>query len=97
MTKMEAAAERRCKINIDKTVRGKIIDEGLTEEVIVYAAGDVMWLEDIKEEQDKELDRQDLQKAMAFECEFIKSLAYAKHCGVHLDSKKQKMLLINGL
>lgn len=85
---LKAAAERRCKINIDKTVRGKIIDEGLTEEVIVYAAGDVMWLEDIKEEQDKELDRQDLQKAMAFECEFIKSLAYAKHCGVHLDANK---------
>lgn len=85
---LKAAAERRCKINIDKTVRGKIIDEGLTEEVIVYAAGDVMWLEDIKEEQDKELDRQDLQKAMAFECEFIKSLAYAKHCGVHLDVNK---------
>lgn len=85
---LKAAAERRCKINIDKTVRGKIIDEGLTEEVIVYAAGDVMWLEDIKEEQDKELDRQDLQKAMAFECEFIKSLAYAKHCGVHLDADK---------
>lgn len=85
---LKAAAERRCKINIDKTVRGKIIDEGLTEEVIVYAAGDIMWLEDIKEEQDKELDRQDLQKAMAFECEFIKSLAYAKHCGVHLDANK---------
>ena len=85
---LKAAAERRCKINIDKTVRGKIIDEGLTEEVIVYAAGDVMWLEDIKEEQDKELDKQDLQKAMAFECEFIKSLAYAKHCGVHLDANK---------
>lgn len=85
---LKATAERRCKINIDKTVRGKIIDEGLTEEVIVYAAGDVMWLEDIKEEQDKELDRQDLQKAMAFECEFIKSLAYAKHCGVHLDANK---------
>ena len=85
---LKASAERRCKINIDKTVRGKIIDEGLTEEVIVYAAGDVMWLEDIKEEQDKELDKQDLQKAMAFECEFIKSLAYAKHCGVHLDANK---------
>lgn len=85
---LKAAAERRCKINIDKTVRGKIIDEGLTEEVVVYAAGDVMWLEDIKKEQDKELDRQDLQKAMIFECEFIKSLAYAKHCGVHLDADK---------
>lgn len=85
---LKAAAMRRCGIDVDKTVRGKIIDEGLTEEVIVYAAGDVMWLEDIKAEQDKELDRQDLQRAMAFECEFIKPLAYAKHCGVHLDVNK---------
>nr|DAT77607.1 MAG TPA: Prex DNA polymerase [Caudoviricetes sp.] len=85
---LRAAAMRRCGIDIDKTVRGKIIDEGLTEEVVVYAAGDVMWLEDIKAEQDKELDRQDLQRAMTFECEFIKPLAYAKHCGVHLDITK---------
>lgn len=85
---LKAAAMRRCGIDVDKTVRGKIIDKGLTEEVIVYAAGDVMWLEDIKAEQDKELDRQDLQRAMAFECEFIKPLAYAKHCGVHLDVNK---------
>lgn len=85
---LRATAMRRCNIDIDKTVRGKIINEGLTEEVIVYAAGDVMWLEDIKDEQDKELDKQDLQKAMKFECEFIKALAYAKHCGVHLDVNK---------
>lgn len=85
---LRAAAMRRCGIDIDKTVRGKIIEEGLTEEVVVYAAGDVMWLEDIKIEQDKELDRQNLQKAMKFECEFIKPLAYAKHCGVHLDANK---------
>lgn len=85
---LRSAAMRRCNIDIDKTVRGKIINEGLTEEVVVYAAGDVMWLEDIKTEQDKELDKQDLQRAMTFECEFIKSLAYAKHCGVHLDVTK---------
>lgn len=85
---LKAAALRRRNIDIDKTVRGKIIDQGLTEEVIVYAAGDVMWLEDVKEAQDIELDKQDLQKAMKFECEFIKPLAYAKHCGVHLDVQK---------
>lgn len=82
---LKAIAKRRCNIDIDKTVRGKIINEGLTEEVVVYAAGDVMWLEDIKAEQEKELKKQNLQKAMAFECEFVKSLAYAKYCGIHLD------------
>ena len=33
---LKAAAQRWCNIDIDKTVRGKIIDQGLTEEVIVY-------------------------------------------------------------
>ena len=33
---LKAAANRWCKIAIDKTVRGQIINQGLTEEVIVY-------------------------------------------------------------
>lgn len=33
---LRAAAMRRCGINIDKTVRDKIIEEGLTEEGVVY-------------------------------------------------------------
>lgn len=94
---LRAAAVRRCNIDIDKTVRGKIINDGLTEEVVVYAAGDVMWLEDIKEKQDIELDKQNLQKAMRFECEFIKPLAYAKYCGVHLDKVKWSMKMKNDL
>lgn len=94
---LKAAAIRRCNIDIDKTVRGKIINDGLTEEVVVYAAEDVMWLEDIKEKQDIELDRQDLQKAMKFECEFIKPLAYAKYCGVHLDKEKWSQKMKNDL
>ena len=32
---------------MDKTVRGKITKVGLTEEVIVYAANDVVDLEDL--------------------------------------------------
>lgn len=85
---LKATANRRIHVDIDKTVRGKIINEGLTTEVIIYAAGDVMWLEDIKEAQLKELISQDLVKANTFECEFIKSLAYTKYCGVHLDKDK---------
>lgn len=47
-----------------------------------------MWLEDIKEKQDIELTKQNLHKAVKFECEFIKSLAYFKHCGIYLDPEK---------
>ena len=85
---LKSTAHRRINVDIDKTVRGKIINDGLTTEVVTYAAGDVMWLEKIKEKQLEELSRQDLLKAVEFECEFIKSLAYTKYCGVHLDSIK---------
>lgn len=87
---LKAAAKRWCNIDIDKTVRGKIIDQGLTEEVIVYAAGDVMWIEDIYKEQCKELDKQNLRKAAEFECEFVKCVAYTKYCGIHLNINKWK-------
>ena len=85
---LHATALRRINVNIDKTVRGKIINEGLTEEVVVYAGGDVMWLEPIMDAQIKELEKQDLMRAMTFECEFVKFLAYVKYCGVHLDPAK---------
>lgn len=85
---LKATAKRRIAVDIDKTVRGTIINEGLTEDVVVYAGGDVMWLEKIKDAQQVELEKQDLMKAMLFECEFIKSLAYVKYCGVHLDPVK---------
>lgn len=82
---LQKTAERRLGITIDKTVRGKIINEGLTPEVVKYAGGDVMWLEKIRDSQLKELEEQNLTKACKFECEFIKPLAYVKYCGIHLD------------
>ena len=87
---LAATAKRRLGISIDKSVRGKIINEGLTEEVVVYAAGDVTYLEDIRDKQVEELEKQDLINAHKFECEFIKGLAYTKYCGVHLDPDKWK-------
>jgi len=85
---LKAACHNYCDIDLDKSVRGKIINEGLTEEVVVYAAGDVMYIEDIKNEMDKILDAQELQTAMFVECEFIKGLAYFQYCGVLLDINK---------
>ena len=85
---LKAACHNYLDYDLDKSVRGKIINEGLTEEVIVYAAGDVMWIEDIKNEIDKLLDQEELQTAMYVECEFIKGLAYFQYCGVLLDTNK---------
>ncbi len=87
---LRAAAWNYLNINIDKTVRGKIINDGLTTEVVIYAAGDVTYIEDIKEKQDIEVEKQGMKLAVELECEFVKSLAYFKYCGVHLDITKWK-------
>lgn len=87
---LKAAAHRWLNLDIDKTVRGQIITQGLTPAVIKYAAGDVMWLEDIYNKQCEELTKQDLHKAVKFECESVKSVAYTKYCGIHLDKTKWK-------
>lgn len=87
---LRAAAWNYLGIHIDKTVRGKIINDGLTTEVVIYAAGDVTYIEDIKEKQDIEVEKQGMKLAVELECEFVKSLAYFKYCGVHLDIAKWK-------
>lgn len=87
---LRAAAWNYLNINIDKTVRGKIVNDGLTTEVVIYAAGDVTYIEDIKEKQDIEVEKQGMKLAVELECEFVKSLAYFKYCGVHLDITKWK-------
>lgn len=87
---LKAAAWNYLNINIDKTVRGNIVNDGLTTEVVIYAAGDVTYIEDIKEKQDIEIEKQGMKLAVELECEFVKSLAYFKYCGVHLDITKWK-------
>ena len=83
---LQASAKRWCNIDIDKSIRGQIIDKGLTPSVIEYAANDVKWIEDIYNKQLIELKKQNLEKAAKFECEVVKAVAYTKYCGIHLDS-----------
>ena len=87
---LQAIAARRLNINIDKTVRGEIIWRGLDEEVIKYAAGDVTYLGDIAHSQLKDVQKQDLKKAVQVECNFIPAIAYLEWCGIHLDADKWK-------
>lgn len=89
-TSLKALGKNRLNIELDKTVRGKIVKVGLTPEVILYAATDVMHLEDIKESQQEDINRENLQKAVDLENEFVKVLAYIEFCGVKLDINKWK-------
>lgn len=87
---LNAIADRRLHIDIDKTVRGEIIWRGLDTEVIQYAAGDVTYLEQIMWSQFDDLRAQGLMKAAKIECDFVPVIAYLEWCGIHLDQDKWK-------
>lgn len=84
-------------VDMDKSVRGKIIQTGLTEDVIVYAAGDVAYLGKIRDKQLVELEKKGLLKAIDFENEFVKCLAYIEYCGAKLDVDKWKIKMATDL
>ena len=85
---LKAAGENYLGIELDKSVRGKIMYQGLTEEVIVYGANDVKYLEELREKQLEELEKKNLLRAIDIENRFVLVLAYCQHCGVKLDREK---------
>lgn len=87
---LKKAGEMYLGIELDKTVRGQIMWKGLVEEVIIYAALDVKYLERIKDLQFIELSKRGLLKAMEYENRFIIPLAYMEYCGVKLDINRWK-------
>jgi len=76
---------------MDKTVRGEIIRRGLDTSVIVYAATDVMYLEDIKEQQEKACAERHCTLAASLENMFVPVVAYLEWCGIKLDEDKWKI------
>ena len=87
---LNAIAERRLGVNIDKTVRGEIIWRGLDERVIIYAAGDVTYLEKIMRSQLEDCRKKDCLIGARLECDFVPVIAYLEWCGIKLDEDKWK-------
>lgn len=94
---LKAASIHYLGVDMDKSVRGKIIQTGLTEDVIMYAAGDVSYLGKIRDKQLIELEKKGLLKAIDFENEFVKCLAYIEYCGAKLDIDKWKVKMTTDL
>ena len=86
---LQACCNRYLGIFLDKTVRGQI-HAGMTEEVIVYAANDVVHLEDIMDLQLKTIIARGQKMALDIENEFVRVLAYIEYCGIKLDPVKWK-------
>lgn len=89
---LKAVAMKRLKVYIDKTVRGEIIWRGLDINVIKYAAGDVLYLDDLMWSQVKDLNAiPNAIKGAKIECDFTPVVAYLEWCGIKLDVDKWKL------
>lgn len=82
---LKTAVKKYCNVELDKSVRGKIIKVGITPETIVYSANDVKYEPMVFYKQMEELEKKDIVKASKFENAFIRALVYYKFCGVKLD------------
>ena len=92
---LDAITKYRLGINIDKTIRGEIRWRGLDDSVIKYAAGDVVYLEDIMRSQIVDLKK--IPNALIgarIECLFVPVVAYLEWCGIKLDIDKWKAKMI---
>ena len=91
---LAAIAQRRLGIDIDKSIRGQIIWRGLDTQVIIYAANDVKWLEDIMWSQVADCKKKDCLKGAKLECDFVPVISYLEWCGIKLDEDKWKAKMI---
>ena len=85
---LKSAGENYLNIELDKTVRGKIIYSKLDEEIIRYGANDVAYLEQLREKQLEKLKEKDLLVALDIENRFVVVLAYVEWCGIKLSEEK---------
>lgn len=88
---LKSAGENYLGVELDKTVRGEIIwRKELTDSIIIYAANDVKYLEDIMNAQVKILYDRGQKMALEVENKTILPTAYFEFCGVKLDQDKWK-------
>ena len=88
---LKDVANRYLGIDIDKSIRGEIIWRGLDDEVIKYAAGDVTYLENIKDEEYQTCVFNKCITGAKLENAFVPVIAYLEWCGIKLDVDKWKV------
>ena len=88
---LKSAGENYLGIELDKSIRGEIIwRKELTDEIIIYSANDVKYLEDIMNKQLEILLPRGQKLALEVENRAILPTAYFEFCGVNLDVEKWK-------
>lgn len=94
---LKAAGEHYCGVELDKSVRGKIIwSKSLTTDIIQYAANDVKYLEQIREKQLKILKDKGQQRFIDINIEnrAVLPIAYFEYCGVKLDVDRWRKKMV---
>lgn len=91
---LASVAKRRLNIDIDKSIRGQIIWRGLDEDVIIYSANDVKFLEDIMMSQIQSCKERNCIIGAKLECDFVPAISYLEWCGIKLDENKWKEKMI---
>lgn len=81
-------AEKYCGEQLDKSVRGTIIKQGITTAVLFYGARDIEFLTKIKCKQLAQLNHLNLLNAVNLDNSFVVVLAYMEYCGIKLDREK---------
>lgn len=90
---LKSAGEHYCGVELDKSVRGKIIwSKFLTTDIIKYAAEDVKYLEQIREKQLEIIRSRGQQRFLDIDIEnkAVLPIAYFEYCGVKVDIDKWK-------
>lgn len=77
-------------IELDKSFQKQIATKGLTPQGILYAANDVVYLQDIRKSQILVAKNRNCIHAFTVENRFVPAIAYLEWCGVHLDEEKWK-------
>lgn len=91
---LKSAGEHYCGVELDKSVRGKIIwSKILSDDIIFYAADDVKYLEEIREKQMKIFEDRGQEKFLEIDVEnkAVLPIAYFEFCGAKLDENKWRL------
>lgn len=93
---LKEIAKRRLDVDLDKTIRSQIIWRGLDEDVILYSANDVVYLEKIMKSQMEDVRKiENAVNGVRLECDFVPVIAYLEWCGIKLDENKWKAKMKN--
>lgn len=83
---LDDLVQRYCGVELDKSTRKDIIKEGINSmEAVLYSLRDVMYLHQIRDEQEKVLKKRGLTKAALLDSDFTRVLSYIEYCGIYLE------------